>query len=285
MNSINNIKAATFTLLVSTSKEVNINIADITDDHYKDLDRDRLIALAKEFHTLLMDSMDLSDDINADITGADTSYFISKTKIKDLPFECNVPLIMDVIKVNNDKKDMEVIFNGSKVFRINVPRNTTWKDVTVQVGDSIEVIIKDVDSAVSPFKLVFLKYIENELDNEPEALETVSETHDMTDAIKDAQLVTDSHKKSYHAYKWSISDRFALYAAAAKGMPLTFIMMEGTNHGRQWTRKAYQTQLNEIGWSLKYGADSPMVKMPDHNSRWLAYQEKHKMNETYDDDE
>ncbi len=170
--------------------------------------------------------------------------------------------------------------------RNNIPKFTLLTpkelDITEITDDHYKIL--DRDRAIALAK-TFQKLLMS-LDDEPEALETVSETHDMTEDVKDVQLVTvtDSHKKPYHAHRWSISDRFALYAAAAKGMPLTFIMMEGTKHGRQWTRKAYQTQLNEIGWSLKYGADSPMVKMPDHNSRWLAYQEKHKMNETHDDD-
>jgi len=134
--------------------------------------------------------------------------------------------------------------------------------------------------------------LKNEPLNSAEATETASETHDMIDTTEDAQMVNNEaeeprlrKKKPYHAHGWTISDRLALYKVAEEGMSLSTILEKGRSNGRQFSKKAYWRQLNYMGWSLKHGTDKPMVKMLDHDARWLAYQEKHKMIEGYDDDE
>ena len=159
------------------------------------------------------------------------------------------------------------------------------KDILQKLENVVDLSEEDFDSfgyTKSQEMLEQEQLVMDEFDtDEPEATETVSETCDMTHTITDAHDGAEEHepnkKKHYHAHRWSASDRVALYTAAEKGTSLSTILEKGTEHGREFSKRAYWRQLNEMGWSIK-NEDNPMVKMKDHDVRWLEYQNRHEMN-------
>ncbi len=228
----------TFTVFEPTKK----HIADITDEHYNALDRNALIALAKEFQSSLISLISKNTLPRVEDIMADKSY-IPKTNIKDLPFEHNVPLVMDVMKVNGDHDNMEIRLNGSEVCKISVPRNSTWKGIVVQVGDLIKVMIKDTGSVSSPFRLSFLKYIEN----------------DPKDGIREPKTIT-RNKDTQTWHRWQEEHLRWLNGEASKGRPINSILAHIQRKWHDATIGAVRAQLAKMGYSVLRGIPVPKGK-------------------------
>ena len=83
---------------------------------------------------------------------------MKKTNINNMVFILNVKYSMEIVTKHD--KEIDILFNGTP-YRINIPANYSWKNISIECGNVFEVVIERYGKHKEYAKIVYFKSLPN----------------------------------------------------------------------------------------------------------------------------